>query len=116
MRFLFPIIFLVFTGPAMAAPATLIIRSGWGAGATSWQISQPSLQDCETVADHIAKVRTDRKQTIGRPGMWRFNYNAWDSDRLEPLVTMLCVPSAEDVPGLAKKLEAEGAYKAIGKE
>jgi hypothetical protein len=114
MKYILPLA-LLFAGSATAAPATLIIRSGWGAGATAWQIAQPSFQECEVVADHIAKVRTDRKQTIGRPGMWRFNFDAWSDDRLEPLVTMLCVPSAEDVPGLAKQLEAEGVYKSLGK-
>ena len=31
------------------------------------------------------------------------------------MVTMLCVPSAVDVTGLAKQLEGEGVYKALGK-
>jgi hypothetical protein len=111
----FSMLILFLMPVAQAAPATLIIRAGWGSGANSWQISQPSVQECEAVADHLAKVRTDRQQTVGRPGMWRFNHDAWSSDRLEPLLTMICVPSAEDVPGLAKQLEAQGVYKTIGR-
>jgi hypothetical protein len=101
--------------PAKAGPATLIIRSGWQAGATGWQISQPSMKDCEIVADYLAKVRTDRKQTVGRTGMWRFNHDAWTDNRLEPNLTMICIPSAEDVPGIAEKLEAEGVFRTLGK-
>ena len=103
---------LAFAAPAAAEPAWMIVRVAWGAGAMGEIREFDSMEDCEAVADHIAKVRTPGSgSTKGVPGAWKFNFSRRGNDRHEPKLSTLCVPAASEVEGVGEGLQQKGWYR-----
>ena len=92
----------------------MVMRVAWSAGAGVVTQQYPSMESCEKAADHVAQVRTPTNRTTqGIKGAWKFSFNRAGQSRHEPLLSMLCVPAAEDVDGVAEVLKGEGLYKGL---
>ena len=99
---------------AQAAPAWMVMRVAWSAGAGIVTREYASMADCETAADHVAQVRTPtNKTTAGIEGAWKFSFNRAGQARHEPLVSMLCIPDASEIEGVAEGLQSESLYKGL---
>lgn len=105
---------LLSAAPASTAPAWMIIRVGWSAGAFGGIREFPSTAACEAAAEHISKVRTPgNATTAGVPGAWKFSFSRSGSERQEPLASMLCVPDASEIPAVQQQLEQKGWYRGL---
>ena len=105
---------LLSAGSASAAPAWMILRVGWSAGAFGGIREFPSMAACEAAAEHIAKVRTPTDSTTaGVPGARKFSFSRSGGNRHEPLASMLCVPDASEIPAVQQQLEQKGWYKGL---
>ncbi len=108
------VVLLLGAAPALAAPAWMILRVGWSAGAFGGIREFPSMAACEAAAEHISKVRTPGDATTaGVPGAWKFSFSRSGSERQEPLASMLCVPDASEIPAVQQQLEQKGWYKGL---
>jgi hypothetical protein len=103
---------LAFAAPVSAGPAWMIIRHGWGAGASGHMREFDSMEDCELAAEHISKVRTPKDgSTRLVPGAWKFNYKRRGLQH-EPLVSMLCIPvDATEIEGTGETLKGKNWYR-----
>ena len=70
-----------------------------------------SLEDCEATAGHVAQIRTPNASTVDLPGAWKANFKYGGSYRQEPRVTMLCLPSVNEIPAVAEGLKAKDFYR-----
>ena len=99
---------------AQAAPAWMVMRVAWSAGAGVVTREYTSMDACEKAADHIAQIRTPtNKTTKGIEGAWKFSFNRAGQDRHEPNLSMLCVPDASQVDGVAEGLKKKGLYRGL---
>lgn len=99
---------------AQAGPAFMIMRVGWSAGAFGDVREFPSMAACEATAEHISMVRTPGNgTTAGVPGAWKFSFSRAGSDRHEPLISMLCVPDANDLDQIKSTLTEKGWYRGL---
>ena len=74
----------------------------------------PSMDECESIADHISKVRTPRSSTEGVTGAWKFNFERKGmAARQGPRVVTLCVPDASEIDGIKEILEDKEWYRAL---
>ena len=105
---------LSFGPSAQAAPAWMVMRVAWSAGAGVVTREYPSMESCEKAADHIAQVRTPTdKTTQGIKGAWKFSFNRAGSSRHEPMLSMLCVPGDTDIDAVAEELKGQGLYRGL---
>ena len=99
---------------AHAAPAWMVMRVAWSAGAGVVTREYQSMEDCEKAADHIAQVRTPTDRTTqGITGAWKFSFNRAGQSRHEPVLSMLCIPDASEVDGVAEVLTEEELYRGL---
>ena len=106
---------LLAPGAVLAAPATMlvVVRSE---SSTVTTIPFPSLTDCDTAADHLAKVRTPNQSTVGVGGAWKANFRyGQEGYRQEPRISTLCLPGTSEIPGVAEVLIQKGWYKDLYK-
>ena len=97
-----------------AAPAWMVMRVAWSAGAGIVTREYQSMEDCEKAADHIAQVRTPTDRTTeGITGAWKFSFNRRRQRRQEPLLSMLCIPDVADIDGVAEVLTGEELYRGL---
>ena len=106
------IISLAFAGPVSAGPAWMIVRHGWGAGASGHMREFESMELCEATAEHISKVRTPKGGSTRKvPGAWKFNYKRYGNQH-EPFITMLCIPvNAAEIEGIGEGLKQKNWYR-----
>ena len=97
-------------------PAFMIIKVGWSSGSFGEIRDYPNISECEKVAEHISKVRTPQpsKSTEGIDGAWKFSFKRTTTrGGQEPIVSILCVPSSDEVDIVSKGLEEQGLYNSL---
>ena len=105
---------LAVPSAAQAAPAWMVMRVAWAAGAGVVTREYQSMEDCEKAADHIAQVRTPTdRTTAGIKGAWKFSFNRAGQSRHEPLLSMLCIPDVSEIDGVAEVLTGEELYRGL---
>ena len=105
---------LAVPSAAQAGPAWMVMRVAWSAGAGVVTREYESMEACEKAADHVAQVRTPTSSsTRGIEGAWKFSFNRKGSARHEPLLSMLCIPDAVEIDGVADGLKEKGLYRGL---
>lgn len=104
----------IFPLTAIAGPATLLIvtRSDTNNVTT---LPFASMEECDSVADHLAMVRSENKSALGVPGAWKRNFDDRTEFRQEVRVATICIPSASDIGQIRDKLLEKGWYRDIYK-
>jgi len=99
---------------ATAGPATLLIvtRSDTNNMTT---LPFASMEECDTVADHLAMVRSENKSALGVTGAWKRNFDDRGSFRQEVRIATICIPSASDTGRVKEILLEKGWYRDIYK-
>ena len=81
---------------ATAGPATLpvVTRSD-----TNNMTTLPfvSMEECDSVTDHLAMIRSENKSSLGVPGSWKRNFDDRSGFRQEVSLATICIPSANDI-------------------
>ena len=93
------LISLTTSVPASAAWMVMVV--GY-ATPTTIKKEFSTMESCEAAAEHILRVRTPKDPTTGVPGAWKYNYNIGRGS--EPAISMLCVPSDEEMKAVQEGL------------
>lgn len=91
-----------------ASAAWMIVVTGYTTP-NSFKKEFSTIEDCEFAAEHILRVRNSNKPTSGVVGSWKTNYNF--SRPSEPALTMLCVPSSDEMDRVQQGLKKKGWFR-----
>ena len=61
-----------------------------------------TIKSCEAAAEHTLRVCTPKDPTTGDQGAWKYKYNIGRGS--EPAMSMLCVPSDEEIKAVQEGL------------
>ena len=61
-----------------------------------------TIESCEAAAENFPGVRTPKDLTTGVLGAWKYNYNIGRGS--DPAMSMLCVPSDEEMKAVQQVL------------
>ena len=95
---------------AHAGPARMLVLVRYDSNPIA-VLDFDSLEDCDATADHVAQIKARRVSSIGLPGAWKDNFKPVVKSGSEPRISMLCLPSVDEIPAVAEGLKANDFYR-----